>query len=111
MVALLIIEAFPVFRAISSRVISFEYKVYPSYPDATQQRKGHNVRNETPGPTWTFQIEIMDEAEYEREPGTARVSQHYVRAALGALMPVVLQTLLKQDEDSADDPEHWDLGE
>lgn len=53
----------------------------------------------------------MEEAAYEREPGTARVSQNYVRGALSALMPVVLQTLLKQDEDSADDPEHWDLGE
>lgn len=53
----------------------------------------------------------MDENTFEREPGTARVSQHYVKQALGALMPVVLETLSKQDEDSADDLEHWDLGE
>lgn len=56
------------------------------------------------------QIEIMEEAAFEREPGAARVSQNYVKAALSALMPVVLETLLKQDEDSADDSEHWDLG-
>lgn len=52
----------------------------------------------------------MDENAFEREPGTTRVSQNYVKAALGALMPVVLETLSKQDEDSADDLEHWDLG-
>lgn len=57
------------------------------------------------------QIEYMEEAAFEREPGTARVSQNYVKAALSALMPVVLETLLKQDEDSADDLEHWDLGQ
>lgn len=53
----------------------------------------------------------MEEATFEREPGTARESQDYVKKALSALMPVVLETLLKQDEDSADDLEHWDLGE
>lgn len=53
----------------------------------------------------------MDENTFEREPGTARVSQHYVKLALSSLMPVVLETLSKQDEDSADDLEHWDLGE
>ena len=53
----------------------------------------------------------MDENAFEREPGTARVSQNYVKAALASLMPVVLETLSKQDEDSADDLEHWDLGE
>ncbi|CAM9580768.1 unnamed protein product [Ascophyllum nodosum] len=55
------------------------------------------------------ELEIMDENTFEREPGTARVSQNYVKQALGALMPVVLETLAKQDEDSADDLEHWDL--
>lgn len=56
-------------------------------------------------------LEIMDENAYDREPGTARVSQNYVKLALPSLMPVVLETLSKQDEDSADDLEHWDLGE
>lgn len=56
------------------------------------------------------QLEIMDENTFEREPGTARVSQNYVKLALASLMPVVLETLSKQDEDSADDLEHWDLG-
>lgn len=56
------------------------------------------------------QLEIMDENAYEREPGTSRVSQNYVKLALKSLMPVVLETLSKQDEDSADDLEHWDLG-
>ncbi|CAM9917727.1 unnamed protein product, partial [Laminaria digitata] len=55
------------------------------------------------------ELEIMDEAAFERDPGTARVSQNYVKAALASLMPVVLETLSKQDEDSADDLEHWDL--
>eukprot|EP00904_Undaria_pinnatifida_P013666 jgi/Undpi1/942/HiC_scaffold_10.g04406.m1 len=55
------------------------------------------------------ELEIMDENAFEREPGTARVSQNYVKAALASLMPVVLETLSKQDEDSADDLEHWDL--
>ena len=53
----------------------------------------------------------MDEAAFEGDPNTARVSQNYVKAALASLMPVVLETLSKQDEDSADDLEHWDLGE
>ena len=56
-------------------------------------------------------LEIMDENAFEREPGTARVSHNYVKLALPSLMPVVLETLSKQDEDSADDLEHWDLGE
>ena len=64
-----------------------------------------------PPPPPRLQLEIMDENTFEREPGTARVSQNYVKQALGALMPVVLETLAKQDEDSADDLEHWDLGE
>ncbi|CAM9411941.1 unnamed protein product [Ectocarpus sp. 6 AP-2014] len=55
------------------------------------------------------ELEIMDENAYEREPGTSRVSQNYVKLALKSLMPVVLETLSKQDEDSADDLEHWDL--
>lgn len=53
----------------------------------------------------------MDENALSTDPTTARTSQNYVKHALGALMPVVLETLSKQDEDSADDPEHWDLGE
>lgn len=55
------------------------------------------------------QIELMEEAAFDGS--SQRVSQNYVKAALGALMPVVLETLLKQDEDSADDSEHWDLGQ
>lgn len=65
----------------------------------------------SPSASLSRKLEIMDENTFEREPGTARVSQNYVKQALPSLMPVVLETLSKQDEDSADDLEHWDLGE
>ena len=57
----------------------------------------------------SVKIDIAEEAQYtDQEP--TRVSQNYVKAALKALMPVILETLMKQDEDNADDFEHWDLG-
>lgn len=55
------------------------------------------------------QIDIGEDAAYG-DSETSRVSQNYVKQALGALMPVVLETLSKQDEENADDLEHWDLG-
>ncbi|CAN0340625.1 unnamed protein product, partial [Discosporangium mesarthrocarpum] len=59
------------------------------------------------------QLEIKDEMleAAENSEISERTSREYVKQALPALMPVVLETLSKQSEDSIDDPGHWDLGE
>jgi len=56
------------------------------------------------------EIDIMDETADLTEQGIppVRLSAHYVAAALEHLIPLLVQTLTKQDEE-VDDDQHWNL--